>query len=185
MGEPSAASSAVPPLLLVVPNGFDICLCTGALCPHRFLCLRFLAEPVGRQDFFGALPLLPDGSCSEYRDGREAFRRALNPKAIEQRAYFLSMHTLPREDCIWFLAEMQLRIRHLFTAQWDPENPRQVTIAPDSISDAVLREHAYFIWKDHGFSLPELHWFLAEQQILWEALLQRAARVAKRYGGDP
>ena len=32
-------------------TGFDVCLCTGGDCPLRFLCHRFLAEPVSRQDF--------------------------------------------------------------------------------------------------------------------------------------
>ena len=156
-------------------------LCEGGECPLRFLCLRFLAEPVGRQDYFGALPLEPDGSCAEFRDARESFRRALDPKAVEYRAYMLSTQILTQDDCFWFLAEIHARVGRLFNAQWDSENPGQPAAQGDPLSDAILREQAYFLWKNHPHSLSELHWLLAEQQLLYEVLVQRSCEVSLEF----
>ncbi|MBC8110778.1 MAG: DUF2934 domain-containing protein [Verrucomicrobia bacterium] len=44
----------------------DITLCAGGDCPIKQKCYRFLAEILGRQDFFGQLPYNFDTNSCEY-----------------------------------------------------------------------------------------------------------------------
>jgi hypothetical protein len=93
----------------------------------------------------------------------------------------LSRHALSQDECFWFLAEMHARVGRLFNAQWDKHKLGQPAPQGAALSDGVLREQAYFLWMDNPRTLPELHWLLAEQQLLFDALVQRSWDIAIKY----
>jgi hypothetical protein len=160
-------------LLISVPSGVDKTLCPGGDCPHRFLCFRYLAESSGRQDFFGSPPYTANGICNEFWDARESFRHALKPELIRQKAYELSQSHLNLDTLCWLLAESQTRIDGFYDAKLLPELPFRMAIQFPPLTEQYIRDRAYFHSVACYDSRDILNWLIAEQMLLFQALLQR------------
>ena len=154
-------------LIRWMPSGYDICLCSGYQCPHRFLCLRYLAEPSGRQDYFGSPPISPSGFCDSFMDARPTFLRSILPHVISRLAEDICQqnHTIP--ELHWLLSEIQLRI----------ENLNEVALS--QVIPEHIRLNAYFI-SQNLYSAEDLHWFIAEQTLLEKILKIRIAELIKK-----
>ncbi|WP_295445748.1 hypothetical protein [uncultured Thiodictyon sp.] len=150
----------IPDFLAYQPTGYDICLCHGGGCPHRALCLRYLAEPGNRQDAFGTPPVDQEGNCTEFRDAREPFRQALRHSAIEYEAYLLATQGATYADCLWRLAQTDLRLEQLY------DSP--AATAP--LAEHEIRDCAYSSWQVCMIPIHELHWIMAERQLVLRAL---------------
>jgi hypothetical protein len=159
--------------IMTVHTGFDMCLCPGGNCPQRFLCLRFLAEIVNRQDSFGSPPFMIGYPCPEFLDARPVFKKALHREKIINRAQDLSKSHLNLEDFYWLLAEFQLKLEGFTTAEWVNDQKGNHSLSLSTIPESHIRECAYYLWKNHHYTLKELHWLIAEQQILFDAFVLR------------
>jgi hypothetical protein len=160
-----------------LPTGYDICLCPGDHCPHRSLCYRFLAESVGRQDYFGFLPLTADGSCNQFWDARDHFYQGLNREIIAKRAFEIANQNLSNPELYWLIAEMQLRIGTLADIPFDIEDLGQNEIISPKVQyllipEESIRERAFELSSKISSVSQDLHWLLAEQQIFFIALVQ-------------
>jgi hypothetical protein len=143
-----------------LPDGRDITLCSGEGCPIKRSCFRYLAEPAGRQDFFGMPPVLPDGTCPEYWDAIPTFTLALDRPAVERLATEISRQDPAPANCAWELAEIYLRMKA-------PRYREGVAIQPP---EQEIREQAYFLWLANQDDKQKWHWLLAEARLLSDVL---------------
>jgi hypothetical protein len=156
-------------LLLRIPSGYDMTLCPGTNCPHRFLCLRYLAEALGRQDYFGSAPISASGECASYLDARPAFQHALNPDLIRQMAHELSVIPFSYSDLNWLYIETKLQLDQLYDGKMG------------SIPRERIQYHAYLYSKSNQCTFSEMHWLIAEQNLLYKAIkFQISLREKKR-----
>jgi hypothetical protein len=168
----NAESPEVKNILDKIPTGYDISLCPGGKCPRRFLCLRFLAEAVERQDFFGQPPFAADGTCAEYWDARDLFQKSINQKAIENYARIIACDSPSSNNLHWMLAEMRMRISALAEATWDKTKSEKPLIIPPT-PEHYVQIHAYFIWRNQNSDPKDMHWLIAEQRLMLQALIER------------
>lgn len=159
-------------ILKNVPSGSEMPMCKGGNCPHRFLCLRFLAEPVDHQEFLATPPFKSDGTCVQHWDARELFRRVIRKELLEEYAKTLSCTTSSTNDLNWILAKSRQQISALFDAKWDVSKGKNALQIPDS-PEHYIRIGAYFLWRNQNHNAKDLHWLIAEQQLLLQALIER------------
>ncbi len=151
-------------------TGYDISLCSGKNCNKKFLCFRYLAEPCGRQDYL--IINLPE-NCSEFWDSKTQFTPVINKKYIETDAYFLSQLNLSYSELIWLYSEMKLNIEQLKNSSLVKKESNMIYIDFQKPTESEIRNTAYFTSKFKKYSLFELHWLLAEQQLLFKILIKQ------------
>jgi len=151
-------------------TGYDISLCWGKNCNKKLLCYRYLAEPCGRQDY---LIINSPENCSEFWDSKTQFKVIINRKYIETEAYFVSQSNLSYSELIWLYSEMKLNIEQLKYSLLIKNELNNIYIDFQKPIESEIRNAAYFISKFEKYSFFELHWLLAEQQLLFKTLIKQ------------
>lgn len=158
-----------------VPSGYDLALCRGRGCPIRALCLRHLAESVGRQEWLATEPW-EHGACPKYLDARPEFRRALHRAAIEREAYEVYEAGRGATDLAWLLAEARLAVEALVSARLDIVTGRVAVPCPMRSAQETLASR---LWGQRPATVTEWHWLLAEERLLARSLAGRLVGLAR------
>lgn len=156
----------------------DMTMCPGGNCPLRFGCLRFVAEPAGKQDFFTNIPYTSDKGCREFIDAMKMIRKTITNTEIQKEAYLIFKQNREFNQYVWTLAEERIKLEYLVQGRFSFPSPDQKDKIPKAQIDLTLNDlpsmkvqvQAYLISVDMKPSIQMLHWVIAETTILYRKL---------------